>query len=159
MCLTDGEWNLWLELGASAGMSLLSFLHMLESPREYSVSEKEDTSNMGIILGAFASMCCCMWASIHFYQSIQEAYAGGTSSGKGNSRLFFFFFGRALKQSLKNPNPSIITRLYLENSMCDVSRRLGKEEKSSYSAQDKYSISKCFAASLCSRVFCLLCCF
>lgn len=40
--------------------------------------------------------------------------------------------------------------------MSDVSRRLGKEEKSLYSAQNKYSISKCFAASLCSRALCLL---
>lgn len=75
---------------------------MLKYFREYSVSEKEDTSNTGIILGAFSSMCCCTWVSIHFYRSMQEAYAGGTSSGKGNSRLFS---GRALKQSLKKPKP------------------------------------------------------
>lgn len=40
--------------------------------------------------------------------------------------------------------------------MSDVIRRLGKEEESLHSAQNKYSISKCFASSLCSRAFCLL---
>lgn len=40
--------------------------------------------------------------------------------------------------------------------MSDVSRRLGKEENNLYSAQNKYSISKCFVASLCSRALCLL---
>lgn len=78
------------------------------------------------------------------------------------SLLFCFVF---LKSSLTVPEnllfwvhikkASIITRLYLENSMSVVSRRLGKEEESLYSAQNKYSVSKCFAASLCSRPFCL----
>lgn len=139
-----------VQVGSLAEKSVHRFLHIPKSlvghHLIYQVSTRDHKYEFGklymeyleIFLGA---------ASGHPCQSIQDSHPG--DKGK-----FEAFFGRALKQSLTvfylgyKKKPSIISRLYLENSMSDVIWRLGKEKESLHSAQNKYSISKCFASSL-----------